>query len=134
MSVISLQIPAKPEYLLLTRLALSGLARVRPIDAELLADLKLAITEGCANAVRHAYDVEGGSVRVRFELTDGRLEATIEDDGRGFVARDVPDWQPEALDEDGMGLAIIRAVVDDVRIEAGEGGRGTRLWFAKQLD
>ncbi len=53
--VVRLTFPARAEYLLLARLTLSGLARKLPLDDELLADLKLAVTEACGNAVRHAY-------------------------------------------------------------------------------
>ena len=37
------------------------------------------------------------------------------------------------LGEDGMGLAIIRAVADDVEIGPGETGSGTRLRFSRSL-
>ena len=59
--VVRLDFPAKADYLLLARLALSGLARTLTLDEEDLADLKLAVTEACGNAVRHAYD--GGRSR-----------------------------------------------------------------------
>ena len=36
---IMLRIPAKPEYITLCRLALTGLARVREIDEDSMADL-----------------------------------------------------------------------------------------------
>ena len=48
--------------------SLTGLARVRPISDETLADLKLAITEACSNVVRHAYPAGEGSVTIRYEL------------------------------------------------------------------
>jgi len=44
-STVRLTIPAKPEYITLVRLALSGLSRLRPLDEETLGDLKLAVTE-----------------------------------------------------------------------------------------
>jgi anti-sigma regulatory factor (Ser/Thr protein kinase) len=57
---VRLTIPAKPEYITLSRLALAGLSRVRDFSDETLADLKLALTEACSNSVRHAYrDGEG---------------------------------------------------------------------------
>ena len=49
------RIPAKPEYITLCRLALTGISRLRPLGDETLADLKLALTEACSNSVRHAY-------------------------------------------------------------------------------
>jgi serine/threonine-protein kinase RsbW len=63
-AVVRLSFPAKTDYLLLARLALSGLAREAPVDEELLADLKLAVTEACGNAVRHAYPEGAGEVCV----------------------------------------------------------------------
>jgi len=41
----TLVFPARPEYLLLARLALTGVARLAPVDEEALADLRLAVTE-----------------------------------------------------------------------------------------
>lgn len=38
--VVRLTIPVRAEYITLCRLALSGLARARPISEELLADLR----------------------------------------------------------------------------------------------
>ena len=61
---IRLIIPAKPEYISLARLALTGLSRVRELDPETLADLKLAITEATSNSVRHAYSDGSGTVEV----------------------------------------------------------------------
>ena len=77
--VVRLTFPAKAEYLLLARLALSGLARELPLDDELVADLKLAVTEACGNAVRHAYSGRGRRRQRRLRIDDSRLA----DDGRG---------------------------------------------------
>ena len=62
---IRLTIPAKPEYITLGRLALTGLVRLRPepLSQEVLGDLKLALTEACTNSVRHAYAGGQGACR-----------------------------------------------------------------------
>src|SRR5213080_3672415 len=67
---IHLTIPAKPEYITLGRLALTGIARLRaePVSAEVLGDLKLALTEACTNSVRHAYAGDEGTVQIVYEL------------------------------------------------------------------
>jgi serine/threonine-protein kinase RsbW len=131
-SEVRLRMPARAEYLLLGRLALAGLARTVPLDPELLADLKLAVTEACANAVRHAYEAEG-SMTLCFSVDERLVRIDVEDEGTGFEAQQVDEWEPNSLSEDGMGLAIIRAVVDDLEIRSGEGGRGTRLTLTKRL-
>jgi serine/threonine-protein kinase RsbW len=130
--VVTLVIPARTEYLIIARLALAGIARGTPIDQSALADLKLAVTEACGNAIRHALSPESGVVRVEFAVEDGAIEIRVEDEGPGI--RDVPsDEERDELAESGMGLAIIRALVDDFEIRDGDSGRGTVVRMRKQL-
>lgn len=131
---VRLTIPAKPEYITLSRLALSGLSRVRPFADETLADLKLALTEACSNSVRHAYDGDGGHVSISFELRDDRLIIEVADDGTGFQPETADKNGDEAeLSEGGLGIAIIRSIADEVEIGGGVNGRGSRLRFVKLL-
>ena len=131
---VRLTIPAKPEYITLSRLALSGLCRVRPFPDETLADLKLALTEACSNSVRHAYDDDDGQVSISFELRDDRLVIEVADDGTGFEPEATGKNGDEAeLSEGGLGIAIIRSIADEVEIGGGANGRGSRLRFVKLL-
>ena len=132
--VVRLDFPAKADYLLLARLALSGLARTLTLDEDDVADLKLAVTEACGNAVRHAYEGDDGSVAVSYVVGPGTLELIVEDRGTGISEGD------EASEEDdheplegGMGMAIIRAVVDAVHVREGADGRGTVVHMTKYL-
>lgn len=127
---VHLTIPAKAEYITLVRLALAGLWRVRRYSDEALADLKLAVTEACSNSVRHAYVEGGGTVKVDYELLPDRLVVEVSDDGAGFDPRG---WGRERgeLTEGGLGLAIIRALTDE--LELGNGGPGSRVRLVKFL-
>jgi serine/threonine-protein kinase RsbW len=129
--VVRLTFPAKADYLLLARLALSGIARGLPLGQEELADLKLAVTEACGNAVRHAYGADGGAVEVAFVVGSDSLEMIVEDQGSG-IDESEDEEQPEPL-EGGMGMSIIRAVMDDVHVSDGENGRGTVVRMTKYL-
>jgi len=131
---VRLTIPAKPEYITLSRLALSGLSRVRPLGDETLADLKLALTEACSNSVRHAYDDGEGHVAISFELRDDRLIVEVVDAGTGFEPEGAgKNGDEPELSEGGLGLAIIRSIADEVEIGSGANGRGSRLRFVKLL-
>jgi len=131
---VLLRIPAKAEYISLGRLALTGLARVRPLPDEVLADLKLALTEATSNSVRHAYsgDEHAGVVEISYELRPDRLVIEVIDDGEGFDP-DESAGAPEELSEGGLGIAIIRAIADEVEIGTQPGGKGSRLRFEKTL-
>ncbi len=130
---VALTIPAKAEYLVFCRLVLVGLARTREIDPETLADMKLSVTEACSNSVRHAYESAGGNVAVRFTLGADDIAIEVEDDGRGFQLDAVAVGPPRASGEEGMGLALIKSLTDDLDVSSGAGGRGSRVSFRKQL-
>ena len=131
---VRLTIPAKPEYITLSRLALSGLSRVRRFGDDTLADLKLALTEACSNSVRHAYGGGDGHVDISFELLEDRLIVEVADDGSGFEPEGAGQNGHETeLTEGGLGIAIIRSIADEVEIGGGANGRGSRLRFVKLL-
>ena len=136
-TTVRLSFPAKADYLLLTRLALGGLARGMAVGPEVLADLKLAVTEAAGNAVRHAYSEGQGSVDVAFVVADDRLEMIVEDHGTGIelpALEELVAKEPEGLaepHEGGMGMAIIRAIVDELDIKSSSSGSSLR--FTKYL-
>jgi serine/threonine-protein kinase RsbW len=134
-AVVRLRIPAKPEYVALGRLALTGVAQAaRPLDTETLAELKLALTEAVSNSVRHAYaDESTGHVDIRYELGADHISVEVVDDGAGFDPSEGPSFDGDELSEGGLGIAIIRAVADEVEIESRPGVRGSRLRFRKRL-
>ena len=130
--VVALTIPAKAEYIVLCRLALSGLARVRALEPALVADLKLALTEACSNSVRHAYNEQrSGEVEVRYQLDDEKLSVEVVDEGIGFDPEAAAAAAGNGLDEGGLGISIIRAVVDELDIKST--GSGSSLRFTKYL-
>jgi serine/threonine-protein kinase RsbW len=131
--VVRLTIPARPEYITLCRLALTGIGRLRELSDELLADLKLALTEAASNSVRHAYGGEVGVVEISYELLPDRLVIEVTDDGGGFDPLE-PVGAPDDLSEGGLGIAIIRAIADEVEIGAQPDGKGSRLRFEKALN
>ena len=138
-TTVRLTFPAKADYLLLARLALGGVVRDVPVGPELLADLKLAVTEACGNAVRHAYGDGDGSVDVAFVVKDDRLDMVVEDKGAGIglpLLEQLLEAEPAPVEEPvdgGMGLAIIRAIVDELDVRSGDDGRGTVVHMTKYL-
>ena len=127
---VHLRFPARPEYLLLARLAVAGVARRLPLGRKEVADLKLAVTEACSNVVRHAYaDGSDGEIELELVVAPDRLELVVEDHGAG-IALPVPEVTPSELG--GMGLPIIRAVVDELEIRPPAEGTGTVVRMTKR--
>jgi serine/threonine-protein kinase RsbW len=133
-ATVRLTIPARAEYITLCRLALTGIARLRQLSDELLADLKLALTEAASNSVRHAYgDKDAGVVEISYQLFSDRLVIEVTDEGEGFDPAETEGSAAE-LSEGGLGIAIIRAIADDVEFGVRPGGKGSRLRFEKALN
>ena len=130
---VVLTLDARPENLALTRLALAGVAANAGAPRDVVADLKLAVTEACTNAIQHAYaGGEGtGRIVVRYAGEPGMLSVEIEDSGYGFE----PDAPPETTGENGagngMGLMIIRVLTDELDIF--NTGSGMRLRLVKRF-
>ena len=106
---VSLVIPAKPDYVVLARLALSAVCRLSPLAPEEVADLKLAITEA-------ATYIMGGERRMNAradEEPDRRLTFSFDlgDDelGLNVSGEEMPSVSDEERD---LSLALIRATVD----------------------
>jgi serine/threonine-protein kinase RsbW len=125
---VELRFPAQPENLALARLALAGIGAVAGASEEVIADLKVAVTEACTNAIQHAYPDGTGCVVVRYRVGADALEIEVEDDGAGFDPAD-----PGAEERDGgqgMGLMIIRELTDEIRLESD--ASGSRIAFARR--
>jgi serine/threonine-protein kinase RsbW len=133
MRTVRLRVPARAEFIALARLALSGLADIVTLPDELLADLKLALTEAVSNSVRHAYADGTGFVSISYELGANALAVEVVDDGKGFDPERPPLLEGEELTEGGLGIAIIRTIADEFELHSRPGVRGSRLRFVKRL-
>jgi serine/threonine-protein kinase RsbW len=102
---VRLTVPAKPEYIVLTRLALSAVCRLTSLEPEDVADLKLAITEA-ATAFVGEDSVE--QLTCGFELEDQQLVLEIGGPHSATVS----------AEEQELGQAIIRATVDECEFRA----------------
>ena len=76
---VSLTIPARADYLVLARLALSAVCRLTSLSAEEVADLKLAITEAANDFVDQSGDPDDeASLAFSFTLSDDKLEMSLD--------------------------------------------------------
>ena len=119
MADLTLRMGAEAENVALARRALEGiLARVAP---EMIADVNLAVTEACMNAILHGYGDAEGTIDVDARLEPGRVELAVRDYGAGLDS-DQGRSRPNA----GLGLRLMRAVSNDLQIRTAP-GRGTEI-------
>lgn len=121
---LELSLPASPENVAVVRHVLGGIADALDIEPGQLADVRLAVSEACANAVVHAYP-EGAPGLLDFELSSraDRLEIVVRDHGCGMMPRtDSPGF--------GVGLPLIASVTDGLELaNRDDGGTEVRMSF-----
>lgn len=122
---LELSLSARPENVVVVRHLLGGIAAALAITPDRLADVRLAVSEACANAVIHAYP-EGSPGLIDFEFSSGggALEIVVRDHGSGMMPRtDSPGF--------GVGLPLIASVADGLELaNRDDGGTEVRMSFS----
>ncbi|CAM5188101.1 Serine-protein kinase RsbW OS=Ureibacillus acetophenoni OX=614649 GN=rsbW PE=3 SV=1 [Ureibacillus acetophenoni] len=127
---VELRVPAKPQYVSVIRLAVSGLATRVGFLYDQIEDIKIAISEAVTNVVHHAYEgVEDGDIVIGCALYPNKFELLVTDYGHSFNFEVVkqkigPYKQNESiahLREGGLGLFLMETLMDEVRVN-NEGG------------
>ena len=101
---------------------------VAPTDVD---DVALALTEACANVVRHS-GVED-EYEVHLAVTDDLCEISVVDTGRGFDSSVLTRGMAPGSAEQGRGLALLTALVDRVKFES-RPEEGTIVHLVKKLE
>src|SRR5699024_5791267 len=118
---IEMKVPAKPEYVGVIRLSLSGIANRMGFSYEVIEDLKVAISEAVTNVVTHAYSGSPGEVNIGFGVYDNRLEVMVADSGQSFNLKEIrqkigpfnereQEMPVNELREGGFGLLLINTL------------------------
>jgi serine/threonine-protein kinase RsbW len=139
--VVELEIPARPEFVALARLVVASFASTRVgLRDDQIDDLKIAVSEACTNAIEaHDASATDERVLVRCCAPEGDLTVFVEDRGGGFDPSTLP-AHPPVTDptrlkfERGLGIPLIRSLVDDVEFESSAEGTSVRLTMRTDLD
>jgi serine/threonine-protein kinase RsbW len=107
------------------RVALVTLA----VHPDCISDIEIALTEACTNVLDHAQ--AGDSYEVTVQVRDNRCVIDVTDSGAGFDANLLGRSNADLGAEEGRGIQLIRALVDNVNFTP-VGGRG-RVHLEKSL-
>lgn len=135
--VVELSLPPRPEVVAVVRLVVGALIDADPLfDEERGADVRLAVSEACTNAIQA--QPAGEPIVVRCEVTAGRLVFSVRDQGRGFDPEALPRHpavtDPARLDhENGLGIPLIRLLSDAVAFDTDEDGTTVTMAFEPRL-
>lgn len=116
---LELTLPARAENVGVVRHLLGGVAEALDIDREQLDDMRLAVSEACANAVVHAYGDGSGLMDVDIAARGAELLINVRDHGGGMAPRtDSPGL--------GVGLPLMASLAESMELLTPPGG-GTEV-------
>lgn len=115
---IGLRFQPEPEHVRTARLVVVAVARRAGFDEVRLDDLRLAVGEVCARAVRRSVASD----------TAEPVNVSVDDSGSdGPALRVVVTDEAAAHPEDPVVLALLNGLADDVTLSDGPGGPGGRV-------
>jgi serine/threonine-protein kinase RsbW len=118
---LELTLAARPENVGVVRHVLGALSDALRLDDEVLDDLRLAVSEACANAVVHAYVGSGGAglMDIHLHTSPRELIVSVRDHGGGMAPRaDSPGL--------GVGLPLMASLAASMELLSPAGG-GTEV-------
>jgi serine/threonine-protein kinase RsbW len=128
-SRVEVEIPPRSAYVRVVRLAIASLARSAGLGEEAVDDLKIAVSEACANAViSHEASGTDDAVKVHWEQQAENLVIEVLD------SAPAPEHEASPLDSAGfssrkiLSLALLDSLVDGFEyVVRPEGGMSARL-------
>jgi anti-sigma regulatory factor (Ser/Thr protein kinase) len=133
-----LEVSAEPNQLSVLAEFAARAATDAGLDDQFRQRIELAMDEACSNIIEHAYCGAAGKILAMAEIQPMRqLTLRLVDSGNPFQPLDVPKYDPErVLEHDrigGLGLFLMRKVMDEVSFEFGVPGVGNRLTMIKRF-
>jgi serine/threonine-protein kinase RsbW len=127
---VRLNLPREADSVPAVRRLLRAALAILHVDRQSGADLEIALTEACANVVKHASGAD--KIEVRLDVAADRCAIDVLDNGSGFDAELVDESFPASQSERGRGLFLIRALGENVRMQS-TARNGSLIHFEKSF-
>src|SRR5262249_39061408 len=115
---LALRLPASPGALSQLRQTLRRWLASAGVAQDVAFEIATACNEACANAIEHAYGPSDASFSFESRLDGGTVAVTVRDAGR---------WRVPSPAHNGLGLTVMRGLMDTVDLQTGPGGTTVRM-------
>ena len=138
---VEIKIPNQSEYVGVVRLAVAGIANRMNFTVEDIEDIKIAVSEACANAVRYAYPKDRlGYIDITCFPQKDKLEITVKDSGKGFNTKTIHKAKEKKKEQDktnaniglGLGFVFMQSLMDKVDLSSSP-NKGTTVHLIKKV-
>ena len=111
---VRLHLPREVDSVPAVRRLLHCALSVLHVDRDSGADLEIALTEACANVIKHATGAD--KFEVHLDVGEDHCAIDVLDNGAGFDTAQA--GRPADSSEHGRGLLLIRALAENVRMHS----------------
>ncbi len=117
LGTVQLQIPSKPEWVAVARLAVAAVANRLPFGVDEIEDLKLALAEACTVVIQH--NPESKKIEITCDASASQLRLEVRDDSYRVHADAARGKRAPmtVADTDGLGVFLIQALMDHVEVD-----------------
>lgn len=132
---IKLRLNGNSDTLALVRKVIDAAVGHLSIKANLLNDLKLATTEACTNVIRHAYKFDALKFYdIEIKISGNLLMVELLYNDPNFNPEKIPVPDLKKMNEGGLGVYIIRNIMDYVKYTTDSESGSVSLKMVKLLD
>ena len=115
---LTLELSTQPRALTGLRRTLGRWLEAAGASNEESQDIRMAAHEAACNSMEHAYGFEEATFKLDAHRQNGEVS---------IVVRDTGGWREPRKSDRGRGLDLMRALMDDVELEAGDAGTTVRM-------
>ncbi|HEY6375999.1 MAG TPA: ATP-binding protein [Edaphobacter sp.] len=125
---LKLIVPSDPRFLSIARVAVSEVGAICGLSEELCQGITLAVDEGLANIIRHAYkDRHDQEIELNCQAGPNQIVFTLLDHGEPPDPARICGQPLDEVSLSGRGTHLMKAVMDEVHYERVPGGNQVRL-------
>ncbi len=114
MDSFKLNIPGKPEYLTMVRLAIGSIASTAGFDLDAVEDIKTSVSEACKLISCHGFEGFSDKYEIACQVEEGRIEITVIDDCVDHNLKKVNKPCKTCPSEGELGRFVMESLVSEV--------------------
>ena len=138
-TTVEVRLPSRLGYEKVAMSTAAAVAQLMGFGKDRIEDLKTAVAEACSNAIEHGNQLsEARTVGVTLSAGNNALEVKVIDAGKGVKnlppPPDIDLKMHGRQDTRGMGMFLIKALVDEAEWVAGANGNNSYVRLVIRLD
>ncbi len=131
-TLVDLEVSGNPKCLALIRRVIMVCATPSDFSSSFLNDIKLAVTEACTNVIKHAFKYDQSKrFGIAIKMTATSIEIRIIYRDENFNPLEIPVPDLGQIKEGGLGVFIMRNIMDDVSYSVDEETKTISLLLTK---